>query len=76
MRFGREYEAKTGRKYIKSDKKLYDIMYDKGNEENAIKITKYRYEDFKNQKIEKPSEMLSCSTVFQLVQEIREKVNK
>lgn len=75
MRFGREYEAKTGRKYIKSDKKLYDLMYDTGNEETAIKISKHRYEDFKNQKIEKPSEMLSCSTVFQLVQEIREKVS-
>lgn len=74
--FGRIYKEKTGKEYSKSDENLYSIMTTSGNEEKAINHTKKRYEDFRKCRIVKPSEMTSCSTVFQLVQEIREKVKK
>lgn len=74
--FGKEYRKKTGNKYSKSEQNLYCIMNESGDEEHAIEITKHCYEDYRKQGIVKPSQMTSCSTVFQLVQEIREKVNK
>ena len=75
-RFGRTYQTKTGRKYSKSDEKLYTIMCDKGNEDNAIKLTERKYNAFRTLMITTPSKMTSCSSVFLLVQEIQEKVNQ
>lgn len=75
-RFGRTYQTKTGRKYSKSDEKLYTIMCDKGNEDNAIKLTERKYNAFRTLMITTPSKITSCSSVFLLVQEIQEKVNQ
>lgn len=74
--FAKVYKAKTGCQYIKSDDKLYDKIVKYGNEEQAIKLTKSRYDSSRSQGVAIPSKMTSCSTVFQLVQEIREKVTK
>lgn len=76
--FAEIYEKKSGCKYSKSDRNLYRTIKRIGNEKNAIKLSRQRYDSYRKRvkEIVQPSEMRSCSAVFQLVQEIREKVNK
>lgn len=71
--FGRVYKTKTGQKYSKADEQIYEKICRAGDEENAISIAKMKYEQcIRTGKI-KPSEMWPCTTVHELVGEIRRK---
>lgn len=74
--FGDLYKQKTGQEYHKSDRKLYKKLLAYGNERNAIKIAEQKYkEQMADHLKEKPSDMISCTTVFRLVKEIRSKTD-
>ena len=74
--FGREYETKTGQKYSKADKQMYEKICRAGDEEKAIQIAQQKLEQRKREGKTKPSEMCPCTTVHELVGEIRAKVEK
>ena len=59
---------------VKSDSDLYRRFYDVGSEENAIKIAKQRHASLVRDGITVPSKMNPCTTVYQLVEEIRSKI--
>lgn len=74
--FERVFELKTGQMYFKTDENLYDKLCKSGNEEMAIKIAKQKYEQCLQDGKTKPSEMCPCTTVYELVGEIKSKVLK
>ncbi len=75
--FGRVYENKTGQKYSKADENMYVRLCRAGNEEKAIQIAKQKIKQYEREGKNKPSEMCPCTTVHELVSEIRSKaVNK
>jgi len=71
--FGRVYEEKTGQKYTKTDMSLYSRLCRYGDEEKAIGLAKGKKEQCIREEKTKPSEMIPCSTVYELVGEIRRK---
>lgn len=72
--FGRVYDAKTGQKYSKADEQMYGKLCKAGDEEKAIQIAKQKIEQCKREGKTKPSEMCPCTTVHELVGEIKGKV--
>lgn len=73
--FGRVYESKTGQKYSKADEQMYGKIYKVGDEEKAIQIAQQKLEQCKREGKTMPSEMCPCTTVHELVGEIKRKVN-
>lgn len=71
--FGRVYETKTGQKYSKADEQIYEKLCEAGNEEKAIQIAQQKLEQCNREGKIKPSEMFPCTTVHELVREIRKK---
>lgn len=61
------------KEYKKSDRDLYAVLVKSGDENGAIQLAERRYENFRR-KMMKPSEMLGCTTVYQLVRELRNKM--
>ncbi|MCH5250686.1 MAG: RloB domain-containing protein [Lachnospiraceae bacterium] len=72
--FGRVYEAKTGQKYSKADEQMYGKIYRVGDEAKAISIARQKLEQCIREGKAKPSEMCPCTTVHELVGEIRGKI--
>lgn len=72
--FGRVYETKTGQKYSKSDEQLYSKICKAGDEEKAIQIAQQKLEQCVREGKIKPSEMCPCTTVYELVDEIKGKI--
>lgn len=68
------YEKKTEQKYLKSDMDIYHKLCLYGNEEKAIKIAIQRLKNQIKDGKDKPSEMISCTTVHELINEIKSKV--
>ena len=56
--------------YHKDDRDIYKKLILHGDESNAIRISETRYKSFDNVK---PSKMDSCTTVWKIVKEIRDK---
>ena len=73
--FGRVYENKTGHKYSKADEQMYGKICKGGDEEKAIQIAQQKLEQCIREGKTKPSEMCPCTTVHELVGEIRGKIN-
>lgn len=71
--FGRVYEAKTGQRYFKADEQIYGKLYKAGDEKKAIQIAQQKLEQCIREGKTKPSEMCPCTTVHELVEEIRGK---
>ena len=71
--FGRVYETKTGQKYSKADELMYGKLCKAGDEEKAIQIAQQKMEQCKREGKTKPSEMCPCTTVHELVGEIKAK---
>lgn len=67
------YKRKTGVDYSKSDPDLYKRLVRTGNEEEAIIIMKNRHKQHHDEGKTKPSDTCPCSTVYALMEEIREK---
>ena len=74
--FGKVYESRTGQKYSKADSKIYRRICKNGDEEKAIIIAQQKLEQCKRDGKVKPSEMWPCTTVHELVREIKSKINK
>lgn len=72
--FGRVYEAKIGQKYSKADKQMYEEICKAGDEDRAIKIAQQKEEQCIRDGKTKPSEMCPCTTVHELVREIKRKI--
>lgn len=72
--FGRVYETKTGQKYSKADEHMYGKLYKTGDEEKAIQIAQQKLEQCKREGKTKPSKMCPCTTVHELVGEIKGKI--
>jgi len=68
-KFGYEFEKKTNQKYQKSDQKIYDKLIQFGDEKKAIITARKRHSKSLSD-FDKPSEMLSTSKVYVLVDEI------
>jgi hypothetical protein len=60
----------VGQEYDKADENIYQKLCRFGNENNAIKIAKKRHQQ-SSDNYYRPSEMLSTTTVFELIEEIR-----
>ena len=73
--FGSVYEKYNGHKYSKSEKQLYFNLIKTGNEDTAQKIALERFQNCeRDYKGEKFSNWESCTTVFRVIQEIRNKL--
>lgn len=72
--FGRVYESKTGQKYSKADEQVYGKVFKAGDEEKAIQIAQQKLEQCIREGKTKPSDMCPCTTVHELVGEIRGKI--
>ncbi|MEQ8156418.1 MAG: RloB family protein [Clostridiaceae bacterium] len=72
--FGKVYERKTGQKYFKADSSMYSKICKNGNEEKAIQLAKQKYEQCLREGKTIPSKMCPCTTVHELVEEIRGKI--
>lgn len=73
---GKVYESRTGQKYSKADSNIYSRICKNGDEANAIKIAQQKLEQCIRDGKVKPSEMWPCTTVHELVGEIKRKINK
>lgn len=72
--FGRLLVKCSNKKaYVKSDQDIYEVLVRNGNENEAIGLAKRRYEA-KSADCKRPSGMIACTTVYQLIEEIREKM--
>lgn len=75
-RFGELYKKKTGHDYSKSDKDIYKRLCKFGDENNALEQAQQKYDQCKRNGKTLPSKMWPCTTVHELVGEIRRKVNQ
>lgn len=74
-KFGEKYKKKTGIEYCKTDSDIYRRLCAAGNENMAINISKQKHKQHMNDGLQKkPSNMIPCSTVYELVGEIRNKL--
>lgn len=72
-KFGDMYLKRTGQSYSKADEDMYKRLCQSGNEEKALKIAEEKYEQCIREGKINPSEMCPCTTVHDLVGEIRSK---
>lgn len=73
-RFSSEYMNKTKKEYKKSCKTIYADLINHGDEDKAIRIAKQRKEQRIREGKNLPSEMNSVSTVYELIEEIKDKI--
>ena len=71
--FGAIYHKMTGQEYSKTDVNIYKKLCRFGDEKGAIAIAKRRHNGEHHNM--KPSEMLATTTLYQLIEEIRDKVD-
>lgn len=74
-RFGEVYKKRTGKEYSKANKELYKDLIKNGDEEKAIDIAFRKYNQCLESGYSIPSEMYPCTTAYELVQEIRNRIN-
>lgn len=72
--FGKVYESRTGQKYYKADERIYQKICNAGDEKKAIQIAQQKLEQHRREGKQKPSEMCPCTTVHNLVDEIKRKI--
>ena len=70
--FSAEFKKHTGQEYIKNDKDIYRKLCESGDENAAINTAKSRHKQVN--KSTKPSDMLSVTTLYTLIEEIRRKI--
>lgn len=74
--FGVTFERKTGQEYKKSNRQIYSILNRYGDETAGIQIAENRLQGYLRSGIKTPSEMCPCTTVHQLISEIKEKTER
>ncbi len=71
--FANTYEKKTGQKYSKANRNIYDTLNRYGDESKAIEIAEAKLTKCRENEVRKPSEMCPCTTLHRLVKEIKGK---
>lgn len=71
--FTHTFKSKTGIKYEKSDRNIYALLNQYGNEKTAIEIAEKRLNEHLRNGFTMPSHMCPCTTVHRLVKEIKQK---
>ncbi len=74
-KFGALYKSKTGTKYDKNDESLYQKLIQTGDEKKALEIADQKYKQCIDNGYTVPSQMCPCTTVHELVGEIRGKAD-
>ena len=74
--FAHTFKQKTGKEYKKANLQIYQNLVEFGDEAEAIKIANNRYGQFLKDNDKKPSDMCPCTTVQELIGEIRDKTKK
>lgn len=75
--FAERYRQTVGRKYKKSDADIYTKLCRYGNEKQAFSIAKQKLEEHKKKgNNAKPSDMCPATTVYELVEEIKNKIER
>lgn len=70
------YKKRTGQKYSKADENLYRRLVENGDEEKALVIAQRKLNQCLKSDYLFPSQMCPCTTVHELVGEIRKKTKK
>ena len=70
--FSAEFKKHAGQEYVKNDKDIYRKLCESGDEIAAIYTAKSRRKQVDNST--RPSEMLSVTTLYVLIEEIRRKI--
>ncbi len=71
--FEKIFKENTGKKYKKSEEKIYNILCENGNENKAIQRAKEKYHQVRKD-YSQPSKMIGCTTVYKLVEELKKKI--
>lgn len=73
-RFENIFVQRTGKgNYNKTEEKIYSLLFEKGDEEEAIQRARIKYHEARKEN-HQPSKMIGCTTVYKLVEELREKM--
>ncbi len=72
-RFADLYEKRTGLEYSKADTDMYRHLTENGDEKKALIVSKRKYDQCVRNGFSLPSQMCPCTTVHELVGEIRTK---
>lgn len=75
-KFAELFQKKTGFEYSKSDRQLYARLTSTGDESKAIQVAKQRLRSHMDGNLKKPSDMVPCTMVQDLVEEIRKKTER
>lgn len=70
--FKKVFEKIVKKPYKKNDKEIYRLLRQFGDEEEAIRLSRNRYNDYLSDECKKPSNMNGATRVFELVEEIRQ----
>ena len=73
-KFAETYEQRTGQEYHKDNPQIYTMLNRFGNERQAIQIAEKRFQWYSQGNEKRPSEMCPCSTLYELIKEVKEKV--
>ncbi|MFV0362324.1 MAG: RloB family protein [Suipraeoptans sp.] len=74
--FSSKFKKICKAEYSKSDKLIYKKLKEHGDEEKAISISEKRFRECEINGTNKPSMKLGCTTVYELVKNIREAVKR
>lgn len=75
-KFSKQFKKITNKEYEKSDSEIYVLLKEYGDETSAIKIADLKLQQHLKDNNNIPADMIPCTKVHLLVNEIREKVNK
>ena len=73
-KFAETFKQRTGQEYHKDNPQIYAVLNRFGNESKAIQIAEKRFQEHLKNDAKKQSEMCPCTTLHELVNEIRQKV--
>ena len=73
--FEKIFKENTGKKYKKSEEKIYNILCENGDENKAIQRAREKYHQVRKE-YSQPSKMIGCTTVYKLVEELKKKIGK
>lgn len=74
--FEEKYQQITGQEYRKSDPAIYSKLCRFGDEKQAFIIAKQKLKEHQRNDKNKPSDMCPATTVYSLVEEIKNKIDK
>lgn len=72
--FEKIFAIKTSMEYSKSDKTIYEKLCKYGNEKKALELAELKHQQCIKDEKKSPSEMMPCTTVYILVNEINSKI--